>query len=795
MPLFWLSLAFMAGIMLAARVQLPTSIWLGIAGVNLILALGITWWRARTASTTEAVSPRLQYPLQFFLIAVFAFAIGAARYEHSLPDLSSPDNIGYYNDRDFEIRVIGVVSKPPRVLEHLTNVKLRVESIQRVGEPQVAPVNGYLQARLHGAKIWKYGDRLQIRGHLETPPEFEGFSYREYLAQQGVYSYIGDAAAHRVSTGAGNPILSWIYTYKGHALETVYRLWPDPEASLLAGILLGDESGIPEDVDQAFRDTGTSHIIVISGFNITIIAALLVGLFSRLFGSGEFGVRRAAIFALLGIALYTILVGADAAVVRAAIMGGLALFATLLGRRQAGLNTLALVAAAMAAFNPQVLWNIGFQLSFAATLGLVLYAEPLKEAFEKLAGRFVPLERAQKWSPAVGEYFLFTLAAQLLVLPVIIYHFQRISLSSLIANPLILPVQPPLMMLGGLALLAGTIYLPLGQILAWIAWPFVVYTIRVVEMLAEIPGGAMNLGEVSLLVVIAFYTLLFGVTFAGRQYRKAREWIKPGTAFVGLSVLTILVWRSVMAAPDGRLYMTILDVGTGDGILIQTPSGRNLLIDGGPSQRALSDALGRRLPLGARQLDWLVIAASGGEQIGGLPANLDRFAVQNVLWAGPLQGSYPARELQSYLAQKDLPVEAAKAGHALDLGEGSTLTILEVGQRGAVLLLEWEKFRVLLPIGLDFELLSSLESRSDLKEVTALMLAESGYGPVNPVGWIEDLNPQVVLLSVAAGDREGLPSPEILSAVEGYTLLRTDRNGWIHLSTDGEQLWVEVERE
>ena len=164
-----------------------------------------------------------------------------------------------------------------------------------------------------------------------------------------------------MSAGEGNFLLSWIYAYKAHALETVYRLWPDPEASLLAGILLGDESGIPDKVDQAFRDTGTSHIIVISGFNITIIAALLVGLFSRIFGSGEFGVRRAAIFALLGIAVYTILVGADAAVVRAAIMGGLSLFATLLGRRQTGLNTLGQVAAAMAAFNPQVLWNIGFQ--------------------------------------------------------------------------------------------------------------------------------------------------------------------------------------------------------------------------------------------------------------------------------------------------------------------------------------------------------------------------------------------------------------------------------------------------
>ncbi|MGW8225629.1 MAG: ComEC/Rec2 family competence protein [Anaerolineales bacterium] len=524
------------------------------------------------------------------------------------------------------------------------------------------------------------------------------------------------------------------------------------------------------------------------------MAGLLMALFSRLFGSGEFGVRWAAVFALLGIALYTILVGADAAVVRAAIMGGLALFATLVGRRQVGLNTLALVAAAMAAINPQVLWSVSFQLSFAATLGLVLYADPLKDSFERLASRFVPLERAQKWSPAVGEYFLFTLAAQVLVLPVIIYHFQRISLSSLLANPLILPVQPPLMMLGGLALLVGTIYFPLGQVLAWITWPFVVYTIRLVELLAEIPGGTLSLGEVRLVVVILFYVLLFGLTFAGRQSRKVSKWIKPGAALAGLMVLTILIWRSVMAAPDGRLHMTLLDVGTGDGILIETPAGRKLLIDGGPSRRALSDALGRRLPIGKRQLDWLVIAAAGEEQIGGLVDNLDRFAVEKVLWAGPGQGSYASRELRSYLVQKNMPVENAAAGQVFDLGEGASLNILEVGQRGAVLLLEWERFRVLLPIGLDFELLANLESRQDLKRINTLLLAESGYAPVNPTEWIDSLEPQVVLLSVAAGDRNGLPGPETLEAVQEYNLLGTDQNGWIELTTDGEQMWVEVER-
>jgi competence protein ComEC len=794
MPLFWLSLAFMAGILLSARIQLSTTAWLVIVGISLLLVLVVSWRRIRRTFSEIDSIPKDSLSPQFYLLIPFCFALGAARFQISQPDLCSPEFIAYHNDSGNEVRVIGMVTKPPQVQENQVVLRFGVEGVQPYGGSEFLPAQGSVLVRLREGENWQYGDRVMVRGELESPPEFEDFSYRNFLAQQGVYSYMRNTRAYRVSSGGGNWLLRAIYTYKEYALETVYRLWPDPEASLLAGILLGNESGIPENVEKAFRDTGTSHIIVISGFNITIIAGLLVGVFSRVFGGGQFGVRRAAVFALLGIAVYTILVGADAAVVRAAIMGGTAVFASLVGRRQDGLNTLAVVAAVMAAFNPQVLWNVGFQLSFAATLGLVLYAEPLKGAFERLASRYVPVETAQKWSPPVGEYLLFTLAAQLLVLPIIVYNFQRISLSSLIANPLILPAQPPLMILGGLALLVGTIYYPLGQILAWIAWPFVVYTIRVVEFLASFPGGALNLGEVSAVLVITFYAVLFGLTFAGTRSRKAAELIRPGVVLVGLIVLTVLVWRVALAAPDGRLHMTLLDVGTGDAILIQSPSGRTILVDGGPSTRPLSDGLGRRLPIGDRQLDWLIIAAAGEGQIGGLPANLDRFPAKKALWAGPAQGSYPTRELQAKLVELDIPIVSAETGQVLDLGEGAFLRLLEVGRRGAVLLLEWNHFRVLLPIGMDFEILEDMQTQPELKGLTALLLAESGYAPVNPKEWIENLAPQIVLLSVAAGDPEGFPSPETVAAVDGYNLLRTDRNGWIELITDGEQMWVEVER-
>ena len=136
----------------------------------------------------------------------------------------------------------------------------------------------------------------------------------------------------------------------------------------------------------------------------------------------------------------------------------------------------------------------------------------------------------------------------------------------------------------------------------------------------------------------------------------------------------------------------------------------------------------------------------------------------------------------------------AEAGQALDLGDGARLRVLTAGRRGAVLLLEWNNFRLLLPIGVDFDSLEALQADHSLAGVSALLLAESGYAPANPPEWITRLRPQVILLSVGSGDRRNLPDSETLAAVEGYTLLRTDQNGWIELSTDGENMWVEAAR-
>jgi beta-lactamase superfamily II metal-dependent hydrolase len=144
----------------------------------------------------------------------------------------------------------------------------------------------------------------------------------------------------------------------------------------------------------------------------------------------------------------------------------------------------------------------------------------------------------------------------------------------------------------------------------WLTWPFDVFTIRVVEFFAPFPGGMLELGQVALPLILLYYALLCAWTFARPSLRARLSGLKPGVALLGLGLVVVLVWRSLLAAPDGRLHLEMLDVGSGDACLIQTPAGRYLLVDGGPSTRALSDALGRRLPLARRRLDWLVVAGT-----------------------------------------------------------------------------------------------------------------------------------------------------------------------------------------
>ncbi len=790
MPLFWLSCAFLVGNFSAAIIPLTLKdcFILAAGGVlaqvfillipSLIKRLSFLQRFAflgrlyETAKSTLHLSP--------FLLLI-AFFLAAARYQSAQPVMDA-SFIAFYNDASEAVTVSGVVVEPPDVRDTYINLKISTEGIKRADGEDFQPVHGYLLARVSTSKDWRYGDLLNLQGKLETPFQNEEFSYRDFLAIQNIYSLVRNPTVEKAGEKHGNILLAALFDFKARCLATVYRLFPDPEASLLAGILLGVDNGIPADVVKAFQDTGTSHIIAISGFNMTIVAGFFAMFFGRLLGK-----RKGAVASALGILAYTVLVGASAAVVRAAIMGGLSLFARQVGRRQDGLNSLAFSAALMAFFNPLILWDAGFQLSFAATLGLVLYSEPFSQAFLRMASRFISAAKAEKITQWVAEYFLCTLAAQITTLPIILYHFQRFSISAFIANPLVLPAQPPVMTLGGLAVLLGVLYEPLGRMAALIVYPFLLYTIRCVELFAKIPSGAFTTERISPPVILLFYVLLLGLTFGWQKQRKVAA-LSVAAGLTALAVLNVVVWQSVFALPDGRLHITLFDAG-GSAVLVQSPKGSRVLINGGTKISLLADALGRRLPFLDRHLDALIISRADTKQITSLSRSLERFPVRAVYWAAA-EDNEDRRMLQESLLDTQVVIEDIITGHSLNLGDGTQVKILAMGKDASTLLVTYDNFRALFPIGLSAKAAKTLASNGNLTGVTALVLMDGNLSQTN--GYMEMLQPDLMLVGSSGGSfNVGSKTPNLSRA---RNLLQADRNGWMQISTDGKQLWVMTQR-
>lgn len=793
MPLIWISLSFLAGILLARGVFLPTRTWFLIAALVLLLSLLLRYLLTRAAHYAPRITHYASQLPAFYFLLPFFLLLGSAYYQFRQPNIDA-FHIAFYNDREYDLLITGHLTRLPDYRDRYTNLRIEVEAVDS-GSGDM-PVSGLLLVRVQPNQTYEYGERIRLRGQLKTPPESEEFSYRDYLARFGIHSYMTQAEVTRLPGTGGNPIFAQTYKFKTKLLENTYRLFPDPEASLLAGILLGVQTGLSAKLQQAFKDTGTAHIIAISGFNIAIIAGMFFSIFKNFFGE-----RTGAIIAVVGIFFYAFLVGGDAAVTRAAFMGSVSLFARQVGRRNDGLNALMMVALLMALINPLVLWDVSFQLSFFATLGLILYSEPFSNFTNRIIEKIIK-EDTSTIARIVNENVTLTFAAQLTTIPIMAYHFKRISLISFIANPFILPVQPPVMIVSGLALLVSVVFYPLGQLIAWIAWPFSAYSIRVVELFDKAPHGVIVLGNYSIWISIGMYATLLAVTFGWSNIQAwfqrtagALRAIAVTLAFTFAFVCMILFWRASATAGDGQFHITFLEVGSADAVLIQTSEGRNILINGGASVTELSDELGRRLPFFSRRLDWLIVASTQENQVAALPRVMEIYPPDNVLWSGNTQASFSAQRLDEFFALQGIPVTRAEAGQRLELGENSFIEIQAVGPRGSVILVEHGNFRALLPIGVSEGTWDVLEYGNAIGKVDVLLLSESGYAPANPPDLFENMTPQLVVISVAAGDPNGLPSQDVLDALGGgYSILRTDRHGWIDVATDGIGMRVYVER-
>jgi len=472
-----LSVSFLVGVSLGAKFYLNLSIYFLI----LIFVLFVTLF-------LKFKEVKVGYLLGVIMITVL---FGALRYQFSLPNITS-DSIHYYRSEERVNTMRGIITENPDRRREKVNYIVDMSEIQVDGKTREVTGRVLVSSDLYPA--YNYGDLVEIRGFLIEPIEFETFSYKNYLSLHGVYSVMYRPRIKKISDGYGNSLFAILFSMKDIFEAQLNKLYPEPMASFEAGLLTGSRKGIPEDLMLDFNLTGLTHIIAISGYNISLIIVLISSFFKR------FSRRVKIPVIIIFIILFTLFVGASAAVVRASIMGIIAVLALWFGRQSQIINALLISAFIMTLWKPQtLLYDVGFQLSFLATLGLIITGNRILEFFSFIPEAF-----------GLRESFAMTFSAQVFALPVILFNFKRLSIISPIANVAIVAFIPIAMLFGFISVILSFISFSLGFLVSFPAWLVLKISVVITHFLANIPFASVEIEWFSIWHLF-FYYMLFVV--------------------------------------------------------------------------------------------------------------------------------------------------------------------------------------------------------------------------------------------------------------------------------------------
>jgi competence protein ComEC len=554
-----------------------------------------------------------------------------------------------------------------------------------------------------------------------------------------------------ISPGTGLAGLpGWL---RAHYVAALDQALPAPHAAVLLGVVLGIRQGIPPNLQNALIATGLIHLLVLSGLKVAVFARIVQGALRPLLG------RHAAWPALGLIGLYALVGGATPAAIRAAIMGGLAIAATRLGRPSHVWTSLAVTAALMLGWHPELAWDVGFQLSFAGTAAIIL----LTPAIER---------RVALLPTVVREPFAVTCAAQVGTLPMMATDFHVLSPIAPLANAMTLPILPALVGCGLLLCpfalapdLARVVALPLTGLLAYIE--------QVSYVLARVPAAAITVPRFPTWAGLAYYSAL-GAGIAGARSVGRRRAAALATAVVAPTLIAGAALASWANAPP---QVSVLNVGDGQAVLLRGPQGA-ILIDSGPSPQRLKDELGAQLPPWQVKLAAVAITAPTLGHVGGFTA-LDRPVGIVLIPDAPLTGT-AWRTAALEAVARGATIQRVRAGTTIAIA-GLTLEAIapESGTPGDVVGAAYLALRVLAPSGRTFCDLSDLDLEAQTVaatrlsgQCTYLLIPGAGRSLLSPE-LVRAVGPRAQLIASRSAGR--------LAQGFASTILRTDQEGTITL--------------
>ncbi|MDT8901981.1 DNA internalization-related competence protein ComEC/Rec2 [Anaeroselena agilis] len=773
-----LAVAFAGGVWLATAVSVAAGVLGALAAGLLLVALAQVRRGARTVAVTAA--------------ALF-FVAGMLRYGGA--EVISPYDVSRFAGRTVTLH--GAVDGLPRWadVDHETVIVRYVVAAAAVdvGQGGLEPVAGKVVVSFRQprrAAVAAYGDRVSVRGRVDI---LRGYNNPGQADVAAVYRLEGVTARmtaragdFRAAPGGDSSPMAMVAGWRQMMTEFIRATVAADDAAVISGVLFGGYAGIKREVVRDFAATGLVHILSVSGAHIALVAGAVLWAGARL------GLRRAktAGLAAAAVIVYALLAGLTPPVLRSAVMGLAALAAVVLGRDRDTLQALALAALGMLAWQPALLFDISFQLSFGAALGLVLLYPPTAAALS-----FLP--------PWLAGPLAATAAAQLGVVPLLLWYFSSLPPASFVANIVILPVIEAVVVAGLLAVLAAPLLPLVGKLLLVFCAQLVGVAVKLAAWLSAVPGATLHFPAMGVAAGTAYYFVLaWAYGLLPRLPGPAaivRRWPRRAAAVLALFIVVYFGYANY----PRPLAVHFIDVGQGDATLIVTPHRRAVLIDAGGGREFGGFDVGERVVVpylrhyGVTALDYLVLTHGHQDHAGGAAAVVAALPVRTVLVpqdepAAPVRavlrvtggrGVVPAYAGQSILLD-DVSIRVVQAP-----GEGR----VGRGEESTVVLVEYGRHRFLVTGDLGGREEHMLAGRVP-GAGGVLKVSHHGARSATTPELLAAFQPDYAVISAGHANRFGHPHPEALQrlAARGVAVYRTDRDGAVVFRSDGRELTVET---